>query len=67
MRIIKIHRIIINHRENGLSIKNWARNIAIYDNWGHGTHGKIEPNIPVMQSMIHVVQHTMFIQINELF
>ena len=48
--------MIINHRENGLSIKIWARNIAIYDNCGHGSHGKIDPAIPIMHRITHIIQ-----------
>ena len=51
--------MITNHREKGLFIKNWANSIAIYDSCGHGSHGKMEPAIPVRQSIIHIMQQTM--------
>ena len=60
-KIIKIHQIIINPRENGLSIKNCANNIAIYHNCGHGSHGKIEPAIAVTHKIIQIIQHAISI------
>ena len=60
-KIIKIHQIIINPRENGLSIKNCANNIAIYHNCGHGSHGKIEPIIAIIHKIIHIIQKTISI------
>lgn len=53
--------MIINHRENGLSTKNWANNIATYHNWGHGSHGKIDPITAIMHRIIHITQQTISI------
>ena len=58
---ISIHRIIINHRVNGLSIRNWASNMATYASCGQGSHGKIEPAMATMHKIIHMIQHTMSI------
>lgn len=55
-KIIRIHRMMINHRENGLFIKNWASNIAMYANWGQGSHGKIEPIMATIHRMIHIIE-----------
>ncbi len=51
----------MNPRENGLFIKNWANNVAIYHSCGQGSHGKIDPAIPTMHSMIHIIQQIMSI------
>ena len=53
----------MNHRENGLFMRNWASNIATYANCGHGSHGKIEPAIAMMHITIHIIQQTMSIDI----
>ena len=53
----------MNHRENGLFIRNWASSIATYASWGHGSHGKIEPAIAMMHRIIHIIQQTMSIDI----
>ena len=58
---MKIHHIIINPRENGLFIKNCANNIAIYDNCGHGSHGKMDPIMPITHIIIQVIQQAMSI------
>ena len=47
--------MMINHRLNGLSIKNWANNIAIYHSCGHGSHGKTEPIMAIIQRIIQIV------------
>ena len=60
-KIIKIHQMMINHRENGLSIKNWDNNIAIYHNCGHGSHGKIDPITAIMHRIIHIMQQNISI------
>ena len=60
-KIIKIHQIIMNHRENGLFIKNWANNMARYHNWGQGSHGKIEPIMAIMHKIIHIIQQAISI------
>ena len=54
-KIINIHRIITNHRENGLFMKNWASNIAMYASCGHGIHGKTEPIMATMHKIIHTI------------
>ena len=56
-----IHRIMMNHRENGLFIKNWANNIAIYHSCGHGSQGKTDPIIDVTHKMIHIIHKTISI------
>ena len=53
---MRIHRTIINHRENKPLIKNCANNIAIYANCGHGIHGKIEPTIANKHNITHTMQ-----------
>ena len=60
-KIIRIHRIIMNHRENGLSIKNWAKIMAIYHNCGQGSHGKIDQAMAIMHKMIHKMQQNISI------
>ena len=60
-KIIKIHHIMINHQEKGLSIKNWANNIAIYHSCGHGSQGKIDPIIDVPHKIIHITHKTISI------
>ena len=60
-KIISIHHTMINHRENGLSIKNWANNIAIYHSCGHGSHGKTDPIMAITHRMIHIIQIAMSI------
>ena len=47
---------MMNHRENGLSIKNWVNNIATYASCGHGSHGKIEPIIAIIHRIIQIIQ-----------
>ena len=61
---IRIHRMMINHRLNGLSIKNWANNIAIYHSCGHGSHGKIEPTMAIIHKIIHIIHKIMSIYYN---
>ena len=58
---MRIHQIITNPRENGLSIKNCASNIAMYHSWGHGSHGKIEPIMAIIHKIIHIIQKTISI------
>ena len=53
---IIIHRIIRNFRENKLSEK-CAIITAIYANWGHGIHGKMDPIIAIIHSIIHIIHH----------
>ena len=52
---------MVNHRENGLFIKNWDNNIDTYANCGHGSHGKTEPIMAIMHKIIHKIQITMSI------
>ena len=59
--IINIHRIMTNHRENGLFIKNCASNIAMYANCGHGSHGNMDPITAIMHRIIHIIQQTISI------
>ena len=54
-KIIKIHHIMINHQEKGLSIKNWANNMAMYHSCGHGSHGKIEPMMAIIHRIIQII------------
>ena len=51
----------MNHRENGLFIRNCANNTATYASCGHGSHGKIEPAMAITHRIIHITQHTMSI------
>lgn len=60
---MRIHHNIINPRENGLFIRNWAISTAIYANCGHGSQGKIEPAMAIMHRIIHIMQHTISISI----
>ena len=53
----------MNHRENGLFIRNCANNTATYASCGHGSHGKIEPAIAITHRIIHIIQQTMSIDI----
>ena len=53
----------MNHRENGWFIKNCARRIATYANCGHGSHGKIEPAMAIMQRITHIIHQTISIYI----
>ena len=59
--IIRIHRIMMNHRENGLSIRNWAASTARYASCGHGSHGKIDPIMAIKQRIIHIIQQAISI------
>ena len=60
-KIINIPQIMINSRENGLFIKNWANNMDMYHSCGHGSHGKIEPIMAIMHSNIQIIQQTISI------
>jgi len=57
MKIINIPQIIINDQEKGLSIKSWAHITPRYANCGHGSHGRIDPIIPSIHSIIHTIQN----------
>ena len=62
-KIINIHRIMINHQEKGLSIKNWASNMAMYHSCGHGSHGKIEPMMATIHRIIHNIHKNISISL----
>ena len=47
--------MIMNSRENGLFIKNWANSIAMYHSCGHGSHGKTEPIMAIIQRIIQII------------
>jgi len=52
---------MINCRENGLSIKNCANNMAIYATCGHGSHGTIAPIKAIIHNNIHIIQQAISI------
>ena len=51
----------MNHRVNGLSIKNCAASTAIYASCGHGSHGKIEPITAIIHRIIHIIHKSISI------
>ena len=60
-KIIRIHRMIMNHRLNGLSIKNWDNKMDMYASCGHGSHGKTEPIMAITHKIIHTMHKTISI------
>jgi hypothetical protein len=57
----------MNHRVNGLSIKNCAASTATYASCGHGSHGKIDPIMATKQRIIHITQQAISILYYECF